>query len=179
MSRIGKKYITIPDGVKLTMNARQVVIHGPKGQLEVDLPSNIEVILEDNLIKVKARNHQRQTNALHGLVRSLLFNAVFGVNQGYKKTLKLHGTGYRVATKGKNLQLSVGYSHPVDYAPPAGVDIKIEGNNTIVITGIDKQQVGQVAANIRKIKPPDAYKGKGIRYDDEQVKTKPGKTTSS
>ena len=179
MSRIGKKYITIPAGVNLTVVSNQVTIRGPKGQLQVDLPSSIEVVLEADLVKVKAKNSQRQTKALHGLVRSLLNNAVFGVSQGYQKILKFHGTGYRVAAKGKDLQLSVGYSHTVKFSPPNDVTIKVEGNNTIVIEGIDKQLVGQVAANIRKIKPPDAYKGKGIRYEDEVVKTKPGKTTSS
>jgi ribosomal protein L6 len=139
----------------------------------------IEVKIEEGLAKVTRKNDQRQTKAFHGLVRSLLNNAVIGVSQGYKKTLKLVGTDYRVTTKGKNLDLSVGYSHTVEFTPPDDVKVKVEGNDTIVIEGIDKQLVGEVSANIRKIKPPDAYKGKGIRYEDEVVKTKPGKTTSA
>ena len=179
MSKIGKKFIQIPAEVKIELAQGKAVVQGPKGSLEIVIPASIEVKIEEGLAKVTRKNDQRQTKAFHGLVRSLLNNAVIGVSQGYKKTLKLVGTGYRVTTKGKNLDLSVGYSHTVEFAPPDDVKVKVEGNDTIVIEGIDKQLVGEVSANIRKIKPPDAYKGKGIRYEDEVVKTKPGKTTSA
>lgn len=179
MSKIGKKFIQIPAGVSVTLVDGQAEVKGPKGSLQVKIPSGIKVIVEDSVIKVTRENNQRQTKAFHGLVRSLLNNAVIGVSQGYKKVLKLVGTGYRVAAKGKNLELSVGYSHTVSFEPPTEVSVKVEGNDTIVVEGIDKQLVGEVAANLRKIKPPDAYKGKGIRYEDEEVHTKPGKTTSA
>ncbi len=179
MSKIGKKFIPVPAGVTVEIQPGKAVIKGPKGNLEVLIPEKIEVKVEDNQVKVTRLNNQRQTKAFHGLVRSLINNAVIGVSEGYKKVLKLHGTGYRVAAKGKNLDLSVGYSHTVEFTPPAEVTVKTEGNDTIIVEGIDKQLVGEVAANIRKIKPPDAYKGKGIRYEDEIVRTKPGKTTSA
>lgn len=179
MSKIGKKFIPLASGVSVEVANNKVTVKGPKGVLEVDVPKGITVKLEDNLVKVERKNNQRQTKAFHGLVRSLINNAVIGVSEGYKKTLKLVGTGYRVAAKGKNLSLSVGYSHTVEFTPPEEVSVKVEGNDTIIVEGIDKQLVGEVAANIRKIKPPDAYKGKGIRYEDEVVHTKPGKTTSA
>lgn len=179
MSKIGKKFIPVPSGVAVEIQPGKAVVKGPKGTLEVVIPEKIQVKVEDNQVKVTRLNNQRQTKAFHGLVRSLINNAVIGVSEGYKKVLKLHGTGYRVAAKGKDLELSVGYSHTVQFAPPAEVTVKVEGNDTIVVEGIDKQLVGEVAANIRKIKPPDPYKGKGIRYEDEIVRTKPGKTTSA
>ena len=179
MSKIGKKFILLPAGVTLEIQSEKVVVKGPKGLLEVEVPEGIQVKLEDNQVKVERTNNQRQTKAFHGLVRSLINNAVIGVSQGYKKVLKLVGTGYRVTAKGKGLDLSVGYSHTVEFTPPEGVTVKVEGNDTIVIEGIDKQLVGEVAANIRKVKPPDAYKGKGIRYEDEVVHLKPGKTASA
>ncbi len=179
MSKIGKKFILLPAEVTLEIQSEKVIVKGPKGSLEVSLPRSIQVKIEENQVKVERTNNQRQTKAFHGLVRSLINNAVIGVSQGYKKVLKLVGTGYRVAAKGKGLDLSVGYSHTVEFTPPEGVTVKVEGNDTIVIEGIDKQLVGEVAANIRKIKPPDAYKGKGIRYEDEVVHLKPGKTASA
>lgn len=179
MSRIGQKYISIPSGVTITNDAGLATIKGPKGQLEVVVPQGLTLTTEGDQLKVLRKNDQRQLKALHGLVRSLIQNSVVGVTTGYKKTLKLVGTGYRVQAKGKGLSLAVGLSHPVDFSPLTGVELQVEGNDTIHITGIDKQQVGQVAADIRQIRSPEPYKGKGIRYIDEQVKLKPGKTTSA
>jgi large subunit ribosomal protein L6 len=178
MSRIGKKAITLPNGVSATITEQEVVVKGPKGELKVIVLSGITVQLEDNALTVTRQNNEQQTRAFHGLIRSLLDNAVAGVNEGYKKTLKLVGTGYRVASKGQGLSLSLGFSHPVDVVAVPGVKFSLEGNDTIHIEGIDKQLIGQVAANIRKIRPPEPYKGKGVRYSDEVVRRKAGKTAS-
>lgn len=178
MSRIGNTPITIPSGVTVTIAEGKVTVKGTKGELSVELLKGIKVEQKDDKIVVSRTNDERQTRAFHGLIRSLIENHVTGVTEGYKKTLKMVGTGYRVATKGAGITLSVGFSHPVDFSAPAGVSIKVEGNDTIHIEGIDKQAVGQVAANIRKIKPPEPYKGKGIRYEDEVVRKKAGKTAA-
>lgn len=178
MSRIGKKTIALPSDVTVSISSTVVVVKGPKGELEVACPAGLEVTSEDGQIKVARSNNARQTVALHGLVRSLLANAVIGVHQGFEKTLKLVGTGYRVQSKGTSISLAVGFSHPVEFTPPAKVVLKVEGTDTIKVSGHDKHLVGQVAANIRAICPPEPYKGKGIRYENEVVKTKPGKTAS-
>ncbi|SRR5258708_1305792 len=178
MSRIGRKAITIPSGVTVQVNGSEVVVKGPKGELKVQILPGITVKAEAGSIKVDRTDDERQTRAYHGLIRSLLLNMVTGVNEGYKKTLKLIGTGYRVAMKGQGLSLSLGFSHPVEVVAVPGIKLSIDGNDTIFIDGIDKQAVGQVAANIRKIRPPEPYKGKGVRYDDEVVKRKAGKTTT-
>lgn len=178
MSRIGRKSIQVPSGVSISQNAQQIVIRGPKGELQVATLPNIEVAIVENEITVARKKEDKQTRAFHGLVRSLLNNAVLGVTQGYRKTLKLIGTGYRVQAKGAGISLAVGFSHPVDFVPSKGVQIQVEGNDTIHIDGIDKQAVGQVAANIRKVRPPEPYKGKGIRYIDETVRRKQGKTAA-
>ncbi len=178
MSRIGRKKISVLPGVKIELLNHLVKIHGPKGELSVVLPPGVTVSAADDAVSVEVKDSLRQTRAYHGLVRSLINNAVTGVTTGFKKTLKLQGTGYRVQAKGTGISLAVGFSHSVDYAPPAGVSLKVEGNNVIHIDGIDKQAVGQVAAEIRAIRPPEVYKGKGIRYEDEVVKLKPGKTTA-
>lgn len=178
MSRIGKKAIILPAGVTATVSEKVVVVKGPKGELNVELFPGIAVEVADGKLSVSRSNEERQTRAFHGLVRSLLENAVEGVNAGYKKTLKLIGTGYRVAAKGQGLTLSLGFSHPVNIDAVQGVKLGVEGNDTIHIEGIDKQLVGQVAANIRKIRPPEPYKGKGVRYADEVVRRKAGKTAT-
>lgn len=178
MSRIGNKPITLPSTVTLTINDEKVIVRGSKGELSVDLLPGIKVEQKENQIVVSRSNDERQTRAFHGLIRSLIENHVDGVTKGYKKTLKMVGTGYRVASKGVGINLSVGFSHQVEFIPPKGVTLTVEGNDTIQIEGIDKQAVGQVAANIRKIKPPEPYKGKGIRYEDEVVKKKAGKTAA-
>lgn len=179
MSRIGKKNITIPTGVTVNVTVNQVMVKGPKGELSTGIPKGIKVTVFDNQLKVERSSNLPQDRALHGLIRSLIANQIEGVNQGFSKTLKLVGTGYRVKAQGANLSVTVGFSHPVDIVAVAGIQLKAEGNDTIIVSGADKQLVGQVAANIRKIRPPEAYKGKGIRYEDEYVKIKPGKTAAA
>lgn len=178
MSRIGKKPITIPQGVTVDVANDVVTVKGPKGQLQAPVLAGLSVKVQDGEVVVEQTQASRQTSAFHGLVRSLIANHVTGVTEGYKKTLKLVGTGYRVQAKGAGISLAVGYSHPVDVDATQGVQLKVEGNDTIHVEGIDKQAVGQMAANIRKIKPPEPYKGKGIRYEDEFVRIKPGKTAA-
>ncbi len=176
MSRIGVIPVKIVDGVTVSVAESVVAIKGSKGQLSVPVLKGITVEVKDDQVVVDRKDDEIQTKAFHGLTRSLIDNAVIGVSRGYKKTLKLVGTGYRVAAKGTGLSVTVGYSHPVDIDAPEGVKVTAEGNDTIHVEGIDKQLVGQVAANIRKIKPPEPYKGKGIRYEDEVVRRKAGKT---
>jgi large subunit ribosomal protein L6 len=178
MSRIGKKAITLPTGVTITPGATEIVVKGSKGELKVVNFPGITVEVVEGKVQVGRTNEERQTRAYHGLVRSLIENAVEGVNTGYKITLKLVGTGYRVAAKGQGLTLSLGFSHPVEFAAVQGVKFTVEGNDTIHLDSIDKQLVGQVAANIRKIRPPEPYKGKGVRYADEVVRRKAGKTAT-
>ncbi len=175
MSKIGKTPISIPDQVKVEVKENEVVVIGPDGQLSAPLLANIKVEVQDNEVRVSRDKNDKQTRSCHGLVRSLINNHIIGVTEGYKKTLKMVGTGYRVKKKGQGLELAVGYSHPVIVDPVPGVIFELEGNDTIYVSGIDKQKVGQMAANIRAIKPPEVYKGKGIRYEGEVVKLKPGK----
>lgn len=178
MSRIGKKAIAIPSGVTVTVSATEVSVRGPKGELKQALLPGIAVAVADAEVRVTRTADDKQTRAFHGLIRSLLNNHIKGVVDGFKKTLKLVGTGYRVQAKGQGLSLSLGFSHQVDYTPDAGVSLKVEGTDTIHIEGMNKHDVGQVAANIRKIRPPEAYKGKGIRYENEVIRLKPGKTAT-
>jgi len=179
MSRVGKQIIPVPAGVTITVSPNLATIKGPKGELSVSVPKGILVAITEDGCSVSRKNDVRQLKAFHGLVRNLISNAVVGVTDGYKKTLKMVGTGYRVQAKGSNLSLAVGFSHPVEVSAMPGITFQVEGNDTIHISGVDKQQVGQVAANVRAIRPPEPYKGKGLRYSDEVVKTKPGKTASS
>lgn len=179
MSRIGKKLITLETGVTASIVDDKVVIKGPRGELSADLLPNLEVVIGDDQVEIKRQRDDKQTRAFHGLMRSLVANHVQGVTQGYEKVLKLVGTGYRVQAKGRGVSMTVGLSHPVEFEPPQGIELKVEGNDTIKVSGIDKQAVGQVTADIRKIKPPEVYKGKGIRYEDEVVRTKPGKTATA
>lgn len=178
MSRIGKKPISIPSGVTVTPGPQSVEVKGPKGVLNAPTFSVISVAVDDNQVKISRKNDSAQAKAYHGLVRSVIDNHILGVTEGYQKTLKLVGTGYRVQAKGQGLSLAVGFSHPVEFAAVEGVTFKVEGNDTIIITGSDKHLVGQVAANIRKVKPPEPYQGKGIKYDDEVVRRKQGKTAA-
>lgn len=175
MSRIGNTPISIPSGVTVTVTDAEIVVKGPKGQLSSVLPKGIAVEVKDNEVAVSRSNDNQQTRAFHGLLRSLINNNIIGVTEGYKKTLKLIGTGYRVQAKGAGLSLAVGLSHNVEVAPYEGVSLVTEGNDTVHVEGIDKQAVGQMAADIRKVRPPEPYKGKGIRYHDELVRTKQGK----
>jgi large subunit ribosomal protein L6 len=178
MSRIGLKAITIPQGVTVTLSDKIVDVKGPKGQLTVSVLPGIKVVVEEGSVFVTRTGDEKQVRAYHGLIRSLIQNAIIGVSEGYKKTLKLIGTGYRAKAQGAGIQLAVGFSHPVDFTPEAGVSLKVEGTDTIYVEGISKQAVGQVAANIRKIRPPEPYKGKGIRYEDEEVRRKQGKAAA-
>jgi large subunit ribosomal protein L6 len=179
MSRIGKKNISIPSGVTIDISPREVVVRGPKGEQRVVVPEGISLTNQDGTLVVSRKNDTRQIRAYHGLVRNLVANAIIGVTDGYKKTMKMVGTGYRVQAKGAGISLAVGYSHTVEVPAISGITFQVEGNDTIHVSGIDKQQVGQVAANLRAVRPPEPYKGKGIRYENEFVKTKPGKTASA
>lgn len=179
MSRIGTKPISIPSGVTVQVNGAEVSVKGPKGELTVHSQTGITVKVEEQQIVVERGNDSKQTKAFHGLIRNLIKNNVVGVTEGYKKTLELVGTGYRVAKKGQGISLAVGFSHQVDYTPPAGVLLELEGNTIIHVSGIDKQAVGQVAAEIRMIKPPEPYQGKGIRYQGEVVRRKAGKAAKT
>ena len=175
MSRIGKTPIEIKSGVEVVVNADSVEIKGPKGTLAQSIPEGIEVQKEEETIIVKRDNDLRETKALHGLVRSLLNNMVQGVTEGYQKQLELVGVGYRAQSKGKNaLELQLGFSHPVKYSAPEGITLEVPSQTEINISGIDKQVVGQVAADIRALKKPEPYKGKGIRYVGEHIIRKAG-----
>ena len=177
MSRIGKTPIEIKSGVEVVVNANSVEIKGPKGTLAQNIPEGIEVQKEEQTIIVKRDNDLRETKALHGLVRSLLNNMVQGVTEGYQKQLELVGVGYRAQSKGNNaLELQLGFSHPVKYSAPDGITLEVPSQTEINISGIDKQVVGQVAADIRALKKPEPYKGKGIRYVGEHIIRKAGKT---
>jgi len=178
MSRIGIKPISIPAGVTITTDKNVMTVKGTKGELTVEIKRGIVVTLEAEKALVTRTNDQNQTKAFHGLVRSLLNNAITGVSQGYRKTLQLVGTGYRATSKGKGLSLALGFSHPVLVEPAVGITFTLEGNDVIHIDGIDRQAVGQVAADIRKVRPPEPYKGKGIKYSDEVVRRKAGKTAA-
>jgi large subunit ribosomal protein L6 len=175
MSRIGRLPIDIPTGVDVTVDGLAVTVKGPKGELALTVASPIEVKVEDNQVLVTRPDDERESRSLHGLTRSLIANQIIGVTQGYTKGLEIVGTGYRVAQKGSSVEFALGFSHPVTIEPPAGITLTVEGNNKITVAGIDKQAVGETAANIRKIKKPEPYKGKGIRYAGEVVRRKAGK----
>ena len=176
MSRIGRLPIDIPAGVDVTVDGAAVTVKGPKGELSLTVPSPIEVKIEDNQVLVTRPDDERDSRSRHGLTRTLIANDIFGVTQGYSKGLEIVGTGYRVAQKGSAVEFALGFSHPVTVEPPAGITLTVEGNNKITVSGISKQAVGETAANIRKIKKPEPYKGKGIRYAGEVVRRKAGKS---
>ncbi len=175
MSRVGKAPIVIPKGVEVKISGRTVEIKGPKGQLTRDVHPDIKVQMSDGTVIVKRPTDLEHHRALHGLTRALLANMVKGVTDGFRIELELQGVGYRAAKQGTALALQVGYSHPVEVPPPDGIQFEVPQANRIVVSGIDKEIVGQVAARIRAIREPDAYKGKGIRYAGERIKLKPGK----
>jgi large subunit ribosomal protein L6 len=175
MSRIGRMPVTVPGGVDVTINGREVVVKGPKGSLSLEVAAPIEVTQADGTITVTRPSDEGEIRALHGLSRSLIANMVTGVTEGYRKTLEIVGVGYRVQAKGQNLEFALGFSHPVPVSAPAGITFKVETPTRFVVEGIDKQQVGEVAANIRKLRKPDPYKGKGVRYQGEQIRRKVGK----
>ena len=174
MSKIGKKPIPIPDNVNVEIKGNSITVKGPKGVLTWQFHPLIDVKIVDKNIIVQRMNEEKFYRSLHGTTRQIINNMIIGVTQGYRKVLLVEGMGYKVGMEGKKLVLNVGYSHPVHYIPPEGINIKVEGNK-IIVEGIDKQKVGEVAACIRRIKEPDPYKGKGIRYEDEKIKLKPGK----
>lgn len=176
MSRIGKKIIEIPNGVTVTIDGSIVKIKGPKGELQRAIHPNMKLELKDSNLEVKRPDDQKTNKALHGLTRALVHNMVVGVTSGYKKVLDIVGVGYRVELKGTNLLLNMGYSHPIYFMPPAEIKIETPTQTQIVISGIDKQLVGQVAAKLRSIRKPEPYKGKGIKYSGEQILRKAGKT---
>ena len=176
MSRIGKEPIVLPKGVDITIDGQNVSVKGPKGTLTLDVPAPITVAQEDDQIVVSRPDDNRENRGLHGLSRSLINNLVVGVTEGYKIKMEIFGVGYRVQQKGKDLEFSLGYSHPVLIEAPENITFAVDGNTKLSIEGIDKQQVGQIAANIRRLRKDDPYKGKGIRYEGEQVRRKVGKT---
>ena len=175
MSRIGKKPVQIPAGVDVAVDGSHVTVKGPRGQLELDIYSKLSISIEENVLTVIRPDDERETRARHGLTRALIQNMVTGVSEGYTKSLELAGVGYRVQLKGKDLELSLGYSHPVNDPAPEGITIEVPDNTHLHVKGIDKQQVGQVAAEIRTKRPPEPYKGKGIHYDGEHIRRKLGK----
>jgi len=175
MSRIGKLPITIPGGVDVKIDGQQVTVKGPKGELSLVVAEPIRVALEDGQVQVTRPDDERYSRSLHGLTRTLIHNDIVGVTEGYTKELEVVGTGYRVQQKGQGLELALGFSHPVSFEPPAGIQLAVEGNTKITVSGISKQAVGETAANIRKLKKPEPYKGKGIRYAGENVRRKAGK----
>lgn len=179
MSRIGRTIISIPAGVSINTTADTITVVGPKGTLKESMYPGITVSVEEGNVKVSRLSEELQLKASHGLIRSLIANMVVGVTKGFEKKLEMVGTGYRVAMKGKDISLSVGYSHPVEVTAPQGIVFTIEGNNKITISGISKYMVGQVAANIRDIRPPEPYKGKGIKYADEIIRRKAGKAAKT
>jgi large subunit ribosomal protein L6 len=176
MSRIGKLPIPVPSGVDVAIDGRVVKVDGPKGSLTHTLPSTIDVEQTDEgTIAVRRPDDERDSRALHGLTRSLVANMVTGVTQGYQKKLEIVGVGYRVTARGSNLEFALGYSHPITVEAPDGITFTVESPTKFAVQGIDKQKVGEVAANIRKLRRPEPYKGKGIRYAGEQVRRKVGK----
>lgn len=174
MSRIGKQPIEIPAGVTITVGDKDITVAGPKGSLNVPLQENVKVNLDGNVLTVTRNDDEPKSRAWHGLQRALLNNAVQGVTKGFEKKLEINGVGFRLNGGGKSIEMALGFSHPVKYEAPEGIDLKVEKMN-ITVTGIDKQKVGQVAAEIRALKKPEPYKGKGIKYADEVILRKAGK----
>ena len=175
MSRIGKNPITVPDKVTVTVNDNLVTVKGPKGELSRQINKEISVELKDGVITVTRPSDDKTHRSLHGLSRTLINNMIIGVTQGFSKTLEINGVGYRAAKQGQNINFTLGFSHPVVKEPPAGITFEVPAPNKIVVSGADKEVVGAVAADIRTLRPPEPYKGKGIRYEGEHVRRKIGK----
>jgi len=175
MSRIGKNPVPIPDGVEVSMEGRTLRVKGPRGELEQEIHPDITVVIEDGHVKVTRSDDEREHRALHGLFRSLIANMVRGVTEGYQRRLEIVGVGYRAAKQGDGLRLLLGYSHPIDVAAPDGITFDVPTPTRITVSGANKQQVGQVAADIRALRKPEPYKGKGIRYEGELIRRKSGK----
>ena len=172
MSRIGNKPITVPDGVEVKIDGHKVTVKGPKGTLEKEFHKNISLKLEGNVVEVSRNDNEPFNRGLHGLTRTLINNMIIGVTEGYSKELQINGVGYRVAKQGNNLNLTLGYSHPVIFEAPAGITFDVPNQNTIIVKGIDKEIVGETAAVIRTKRPPEVYRGKGIKYADEVIRSK-------
>lgn len=179
MSRVGQAPITVPDGVTVTLTDGGVQVKGPKGELSRSIPEGIKVAQEDGVLTVTREGDARDVKALHGLIRSLIANMVAGVTQGFEKSLEIHGVGYRAAKQGNDIELSVGFSHTVRKAAPSGIEFEVPTPTRITVRGIDKELVGQTAAEIRAIKKPEPYKAKGIRYEGEHVRRKGGKAAKA
>jgi large subunit ribosomal protein L6 len=175
MSRIGRQPVTVPSGVTVSVDGQTVTVKGPKGELSHVVANPITVEQGETGLEVKRPNDERDARSLHGLTRTLINNMVVGVTEGYEKKLEIHGTGYRVLAKGSNLEFALGYSHPITVEPPAGITFVVENQTRFSVQGIDKQLVGEVAANIRKLRKPDPYKAKGVRYAGEHIRRKVGK----
>ena len=176
MSRIGNKVIVIPAGVEVSLDGQKITVKGPKGTLEREIHRNISVKVENNEIKLSRIDDEPANRSLHGLTRSLINNMVNGVVNEYTRELQINGVGYRVQKQGNDLNLTLGYSHPVIYKAPAGISFDVPNANTIIVKGIDKELVGQIAAEIRTKRPPEVYRGKGIKYAEEVIRRKVGKT---
>ena len=176
MSRIGNKPITVPEGVEVKLDGQMITVKGPKGTLEREIHNNISVKLENGVITVTRPNDQKENRSLHGLTRTLINNMIEGVSKEYTKQLEINGVGYRAAKQGKTLVLTLGYSHPVNMEEPEGITFEVPNPNSIIVRGIDKELVGQTAAVIRTKRPPEVYRGKGIKYVDEHIRRKEGKT---
>lgn len=176
MSRIGKRPITIPPKVNVTIAGQEIIVKGAKGELQRTIPPKIEIIQEGQVLSVNRRDDSRSARQLHGLCRTLVANMIEGVSNGFQTRLEIQGVGYRAQVQGTTLVLNVGYSIPVQITPPTGIEIKVENNTNVVVSGINKEVVGNTAAQIRSVRPPEVYKGKGIRYAGEVVRRKAGKT---
>lgn len=175
MSRIGKLPIQIPAGVEVHVDGQQVTVKGPKGQLELTVAAPITAAVDGDQVVVSRPDDERTSRSLHGLTRTLIANDIEGVTKGYSKALQIVGTGYRAVAKGSAVEFSLGYSHTITVEPPEGITFVVEGQNKVIVQGIDKQAVGEVAAKLRKLRLPEPYKGKGVRYEGEQVRRKAGK----
>ena len=175
MSRIGKRPIPVPGKVTVTIDGQAITVKGPKGELSRVLPSGVEVQQEGDLVVVQRQDDSRKSRERHGLCRTLVANMIEGVSNGFQKRLQIQGVGYRAQVQGRNLNMNLGYSHPVVFEPPEGVQFAVESNTNVVVSGIDKEVVGNMAAKIRAARPPEPYKGKGVRYADERIRRKAGK----
>jgi large subunit ribosomal protein L6 len=175
MSRIGNKPITVPDGVEVKLDGQNITVKGPKGTLEKEIHKNMKVTLEDKVIKVERPNDQKENRSLHGLTRTLINNMIQGVKEEFTRKLEVNGVGYRAQKQGKKLVLTLGYSHPVEMEEPEGITFDVPNPNEIIVRGIDKEKVGQTAAVIRTKRPPEVYRGKGIKYAEEVIRRKEGK----
>ena len=176
MSRIGNKPITVPEGIEVNLDGQKITVKGPKGTLEREIHEKMSVKLENGVITVTRPNDEKENRSLHGLTRTLINNMIIGVSQGFSKQLEINGVGYRAVKQGKTLVLTLGYSHPVKMEEPEGITYEVPNANTIIVKGIDKQLVGECAAVVRSKRPPEVYRGKGIKYDYEHIRRKEGKT---